>query len=76
MTFERAASIFNDPKALSIFDGKHSEQEERWITLGLDQNGVPIVVSHTWHEQGHFKVRVRIISDRKATRNEIQQYKI
>lgn len=38
--FERAASIFLDPDALSEFDGQHSDQEERWITLGMDSAGV------------------------------------
>ncbi len=76
ITFERAASVFNDPRALSVFDETHSEYEERWITLGLDQGGVPVVVCHTFqHEQGHHKARVRIISARKATKKEIQQYK-
>ncbi len=76
ITFERAASIFSDPQALTIFDETHSKYEERWITVGLDHGGVPVVVCHTFqHEQGHHKARVRIISARKATKKEIQQYK-
>lgn len=34
VTFDEAASVFRDPLALTIFDADHSEQEERWITLG------------------------------------------
>jgi uncharacterized DUF497 family protein len=76
ITFERAASVFNDPRALSIPDEKHSEREERWIILGLDQGGVPVVVCHAFrYEEGHHKARVRIISARKATKKEVQQYK-
>jgi uncharacterized DUF497 family protein len=33
ISFERAATIFRDPQALSIFDTDHSENEDRWITL-------------------------------------------
>ena len=35
VSFEDAASIFRDPKALTLFDDSHSEDEERWITIGL-----------------------------------------
>ena len=76
VTFERAASVFNDSGALSLPDEKHSGREERWIILGLDQGGVPVVVCHTFrYDQGHRNARVRIISARKATKKEIQQYK-
>ena len=34
VTFERGATVFLDPNALSLFDDQHSEEEERWITLG------------------------------------------
>ena len=36
ITFERAATVFRDPRALSEFDEEHSQDEDRWITLGLD----------------------------------------
>ena len=49
--FERAAFIFTDPRALSIFDESHSFGEERWVTLGVDQTETPIVVCHTFHEE-------------------------
>jgi len=35
VTFERAASLFLDPEAISRFDDGHSMEEDRWITLGL-----------------------------------------
>ena len=31
--FEHAATIFKDPKAISIYDNEHSRNEDRWITL-------------------------------------------
>jgi hypothetical protein len=32
VSFELAASVFRDPRALSVFDIDHSEDEGRWIT--------------------------------------------
>jgi uncharacterized DUF497 family protein len=45
------------------------------VTLGLDQTGVPIVVCHTFIEEGTSMARVRLISARKATQREIGQYR-
>ena len=75
ITFERATSVFNDSNALSIFDENHSFSEERWVTLGLDYSGVPIVICHTYQQRGEHDAFVRIISARKATKKEIQNYK-
>jgi len=59
--------VFLDPSALSLFDEQHSEEEERWITLGLDQTGALLVISHTYHEEGENSARVR--SDISAKSN-------
>ena len=75
VAFERAATIFLDPRALSEFDLGHSKIENRWITMGLDQSGVLLVVCHTYREEKESSARIRIISARKATKNEIKQYK-
>ena len=74
VTFERGATVFLDPNALSLFDDQHSEEEERWITLGLDETGILLVISHTYHEEADNSARVRLLSARKATRNETKQY--
>ena len=74
VTFERGATVVLDPNALSSFDEQHSEEEERWITLGLDQTGALLVISHTYHEEAENSARVRLISVRKATKNETKQY--
>ena len=74
ITFERAATVFLDPDALSVFDEEHSQDRDRWITLGLDQTGTLLVVCHTYDEQTELRSRIRIISARKATRNEAKQY--
>ena len=74
ITFERAATVFNDPKALTIFDEWHGGNEERWITLGLDAQTFFVVVHHTYREKDEQAAYVRIISARKATKKEIKQF--
>jgi uncharacterized DUF497 family protein len=74
ISFERAATIFHDPQALSIFDVAHSQDEDRWVTLGSDSSGTLLVVVHTFHALDDAARRVRIISARKATRKEARQY--
>ena len=74
VSFERAATVFLDPHALSIFDPEHSAGEDRWITLGTDKQGVMLVVSHTFREMDEENASVRIITSRKATKAERKQY--
>lgn len=50
VSFENAATIFKDPRAISIYDNEHSEAEDRWITIGLSSNGVLLVVHHTFNQ--------------------------
>lgn len=68
--FELAATVFNDPLALSRYDEDHSEQEERWVTLGQAENGMLLVVVHTFEQPGAHEARVRIISARPASAHE------
>lgn len=72
--FEDAISIFSDPHALSIFDEDHSDDEDRWVTLGLNAAGRLLVVVHTYVEQAANLVDLRIISARPATKGEARQY--
>lgn len=74
VTFERAATVFLDPNALSVFDEPHSQDEERWITLGIDRTGVLLVVCHIYREETETSAMIRIISARKATKHEGKQY--
>ncbi len=74
ITFERAATVFNDPRALTIFDESHSNDEDRWVTLGTDSNMTFVVVSHLYRQQNDRTAWIRIISARKATKKEIKQY--
>lgn len=74
VTFERAATTFLDPNALSVFDQQHSQEEDRWITLGIDRTATLLVICHSFREETGTAVRIRIISARKATKNEAKQY--
>jgi hypothetical protein len=74
VSFERAAEIFLDPLAISIFDEEHSSEEERWITMGKDNYQVVLVVVHTFREVAADEWIIRIISTWKATKNEVKQY--
>lgn len=72
--FERAAEIFLDPLAISIYDQEHSLGEDRWITMGKYRANVALVVIHTFHQENTDHCRIRLISSRKATKKEIRQY--
>jgi uncharacterized DUF497 family protein len=74
VSFEQAAGVFRDPLALSRYDEGHSEDEERWLTLGVNEHGVLLVVSHTFEELSAQEARVRLISAREATATERRQY--
>jgi len=53
----------------------HSDsQEDRWITLGLSTVSGLLIVHHTFEEVDAETVRIRILSSRKAVKNEIKQY--
>jgi len=74
ISFERATTIFRDPNLLSIPDEEHSSSEERWVTMGSDENEVILVIAHIFRSMGKEASRIRIISARKATRIERKQY--
>jgi len=52
----------------------HSQNEERWFTLGLSSEGTLLAVAHTYQSTDAGLEQVRIISARIATRRERQQY--
>jgi uncharacterized protein len=74
VSFELAASVFKDALMVSVYDGAHSETEERWATLGKAENGKLLVVIHTFAETGGTGAVVRMISAREATKSERQSY--
>ena len=75
IAFEQASTIFLDPRMISVFDTKHSEGEDRWATIGIDKNGILLVAVHTFQQLAADSCRIRIISARKATSNEMKQYR-
>jgi uncharacterized DUF497 family protein len=66
--FSDAVTALEDDFALTIRD-PHSEQEERWITLGMDAIESLVVVVYTWRGEA-----IRIISARSAAPRERRQY--
>ncbi len=66
--FADAVIALEDERAITVPDDY--SDEERFITVGMDYFGRILVVAYTWR-----KVRIRIISARKATTKEIKQYK-
>ena len=72
--FEHSATVFRDPKALTLYDDEHSEKEDRWVTLGLASTGALMVVHHTFNQLSDGSVNIRIISSRKAIKREKQQF--
>lgn len=72
--FRAATSVFRDPLALTIYDTEHSDDEERWVTLGRAANGQVLVVVHTSEEISATEQRIRIISARRADKLEIRDY--
>ncbi len=65
----RAKTIFNDPFAVTVPDPDHSEEEERWLDIGLSAEGRLLVVCYT--ERGE---SIRVIGSRKATKEEEREY--
>ena len=69
IAFTEAGTIFGDKQSITIPDLKHSQDEPRFITMGMSQAGRLLVVIHT--ERGN---HLRIISARPASRKERNQY--
>ena len=74
ISFEQAATVFRDPRAVSLYDIEHSKREDRWITLGLSASRGLLVVCHTFEWVDPSVARIRIFSCRKATQHESRQY--
>ena len=71
VSFETAKQVFDDP-ALSVRE-RVVDGEERWQTMGLIDSVVVLLVAHTYREEDDAEI-VRVISARKATRNERKAY--
>ncbi|WP_319560326.1 BrnT family toxin [Marispirochaeta sp.] len=71
VTFEEAKTVFYDPSALLIHDPDHSENEDRFIIMGMSQSLKILIVCHCYRSDDEI---IRIISARKAEKDEINQY--
>ena len=69
--FEEAQSTFYDPHARLFHDPEHSEEEDRFILLGLSSAATQLVVIHCYRESDSM---IRIISARRATKKEVRFY--
>ncbi len=67
--FEEAVTVFADPYLLFTEDSSNSQGEEREWAIGETEDGSIVVVVFTMRGE-----RIRIISARKATKRECQQY--
>ena len=65
ISFAHASTIFGDPLSLTFSDMDHSDDEDRYITIGSSAEDILLIVSHADRHK-----RIRIISARKATRRE------
>ncbi|MBW1694444.1 MAG: BrnT family toxin [Deltaproteobacteria bacterium] len=65
--FADAASVFQDNFAITIDDD--NQEEQRFVTLGMDAFGRVLVVIYTWRDDN-----IRIISAKKATPTQRKQY--
>ena len=70
--FEEAQTVFSDPNARLIFDPEHSDDEDRFILLGISSGLRLLVVCHCYIEEN---MVIRIISARKANKSEQMQYR-
>ena len=69
--FEEAQSVFEDREALRIYDPDHSEDEDRFLLLGMSSFLRLLVVCHCYRENDEL---IRITSARKATKKESSTY--
>jgi len=71
VSFEEASSVFADENARLKHDPEHSDEEDRFIILGFSSTLRILVVCHVYRQGDQI---IRLISARKATRNESKQY--
>jgi uncharacterized protein len=69
ISFQEAATVFDDPLSVTFPDPDHSIGENRYVIIGMSRSEQLLVVSHTDREN-----RTRIISARRATRQERRFY--
>ena len=71
ISFEEAKTVFYDDNTILFDDPDHSLEEERFLILGISQTKKLCIVSHCYRNNENV---IRIISARKATKNETKVY--
>jgi uncharacterized DUF497 family protein len=71
VSFDEAATVFSDENGRLIPDPDHSDEEDRFILLGMSWSLRILVVCHCYREASNV---IRIISARKASSSERAQY--
>jgi uncharacterized protein len=71
VSFEEAKSVFLDERAKLIDDPDHSDDEERFVLLGMSGALRLLLVCHCYRSEGNV---IRIISARKAISKESKSY--
>ena len=71
VSFEEAKTVFLDEDAKMIYDPDHSQDEDRFVLLGISMHLRILVVCHCYRKSNEI---IRIISARKATKKEERQY--
>ena len=71
VSFEEAKSVFSDDNGKLIADPDHSEDEDRFVLLGLSSTLRMLIVCHCYRDEGNI---IRIISARKASAKESLTY--
>ena len=71
VSFEEARSVFFDAQAVEFYDDAHGEEEDRFLLLGVSAKLRILMVCHCLREGGNV---IRIISARRATKNEQREY--
>ena len=69
--FDEAKTVFYDDNAILFDDPEHSVEEERFLILGISRHENLCIVSHCYRSEDNI---IRIISARKATKNEVKTY--
>ncbi|MEY4592918.1 MAG: hypothetical protein RIR18_1813 [Pseudomonadota bacterium] len=72
VSFDEAQTVFYDEFAVQFFDEDHSQNEERFLLLGLSTGAKLLLVCHCERDSGNV---VRIISARNATKRECTFYR-
>jgi uncharacterized DUF497 family protein len=69
VSFDEAATVLADPLSITVTDPDHSQDEDRFITVGMSFTRRLLLVAHTERE-----MRIRLISARELTMTERLAY--